>query len=107
MFEQTGRLEGLRRLLDSFYYSYNPSQSYLALLQTYTRVLQSMLNVGEEDVIGRRGSRTEVRLRKIWSLSVLDLAAQFSVPLDGVSKNLQDKQQTEPPKSCDLVWNDE
>ena len=66
-------------------------------------MLKNIIQSSEEDEYQRGGSKTEMRLRKLWSFSLLELATRFSVELDGVDSNLIGQMMIKAPKNPFLV----
>lgn len=96
--------EELQRLLNSLNGSLrNPSRTRFQSIQTYVHVLKNIIQSNEEDEYQRGGSKTEMRLRRLWSFSLLDLATRFNVELDGVDSNLVGQMMIKVPKHPYLV----
>ena len=65
---------------------------------------------GDEAPVKRHASRREMRVRRLFSLELLDLATRFSVDLDRVEVNLLSHTQTATPQEPGMVgvrgWTD-
>lgn len=99
-------MDALRRLLAGFVAELaSPNKQKVLLLQSYARLLRLLLHVGETESTSpqRRGNRTEMKLRRLWSTGLLDLAMRFNVELDRVETNLLSRSQSAAPQEPGLV----
>ena len=99
--------ECLSRLLSNFIAELGtPNEQRVQALKSYAGLLQSLFQLpaeGQEAPAKRRGSRRDARLRRLFSLELLDLAARFSVDLDRVEVNVLSHSQTAAPQDPGMV----
>lgn len=99
--------ECLSRLLSNFIAELGtPSEQRVQALRSYSGLLQSLFQLpaeGQDAPVKRHGSRRDARLRRLFSLELLDLAARFSVDLDRVEVNVLSHAQTAAPQDPGMV----
>ena len=103
--ELTDGMESLRRLLNSMVAELASSNKQrVTLIQSYVRLLQNLLHMNEEEGSSqRRGNRTEMQLRRLWSTGLLDLCMRYNVELDRVETNLLTRSQSSVPQDPGMV----
>lgn len=103
--ELTDGMESLRRLLSSMVAELaTPNKQRMMLIQNYGRLLFSLLHMNEDEKLTqRRGNRSEMQLRRLWSPGLLDLCTRFSVELDRVETNLLSHAQSSVPQDPGMV----
>lgn len=83
-----------------------PREQQVQALRSFAGLLQSLFQLaaeGQEAPAKRRGSRRDARVRRLFSLELLDLAARFSVDLDRVEVNLLSHSRTAAPQDPGMV----
>lgn len=106
--------ECLKRLVTNFMAELAlPNEQRVHALKTYANLLQTLMQLGsngDEAPVKRHASRREMRVRRLFSLELLDLATRFSVDLDRVEVNLLSHTQTATPQEPGMVgvrgWTD-
>lgn len=103
--ELTDGMDALRRLLNSMVAELaSPNKQRVVLIQSYARLLQNLLHMDEEGGSSqRRGNRTEMQLRRLWSTGLLDLCMRYNVELDRVETNLLTRSQSAAPQDPGMV----
>ena len=103
--ELTDGMESLRRILNSMDAELaSPNKQRVTLIQSYVRLLQNLLHMNEEEGSSqRRGNRTEMQLRRLWSTGLLDLCMRYNVELDRVETNLLTRSQSSVPQDPGMV----